>query len=323
MATKHFCTLFDSNYLLKGVVTLQTLAAQCHEAKIFVLCMDQQTYDILTRLALPKVECLTLAEVEDDALLAVKGGRSRAEYCWTLAPCLPWHLMNTRPEIDTITYVDADLMFYAPVDAIFEEIGDASISIIEHRYTKRLAHLEMQGHFNVEWVGFKRDPEGLACLSRWREQCLDWCYARIEKDRVGDQKYLDAWPSTYKSVHIIQNPGAGLAPWNFPRYRVATKDEQITVDGHPLIFYHFHQLQLLEGGRFSRLAALYLQEGKPPEVIYERYEAKLLEALEEVRRFFPDFTGGLLPWLPVAVRRTVQNLLPLWLKSAMRRFVQA
>jgi len=302
---------------------LRTLVEQCPEAKIFVLCMDQQTRDILDQLVLSQVECLMLADVEDEALLAVKGGRSRGEYCWTLAPCLPWYLLQTRPEIDTITYVDADLMFYAPVDPIFTEIGDASIAIIEHRYTESLAKLEIQGRFNVEWVGFRRDPEGLACLKKWREQCLEWCYARIEPERMADQKYLDAWPKAYRSVHIIQHVGAGVAPWNYPRYSIRTSGDSITIDGQPLIFYHFHQLHQLEGGRFSRLAALYLQEGKPPEAIYERYEARLLAALREVRRFVPDFKGGVHPWLPVAIRRAVQNGLPLWLKSAMRRFVQA
>lgn len=320
----HFCTLFDSNYLLKGVAMLHTLKQHCPGAHVHVLCMDGQTREILTQMDLPHVTCLSLSEVEDDALLAVKPGRSMAEYCWTLSPCLPWHVLQHNPCIDSITYLDADLYFYSPLRPLFDEIGDASIVIIEHRFPPALKHLEVNGRFCVEWVGFRRDEQGLACLARWREQCIEWCFHRLEEDRMGDQKYLDQWPGKYSGLHILQHPGAGVAPWNYSQYRFDQDDHgKITLDGAPLIFYHFHQFQFLSNGSFDRLSGSYRAMGSEPTLVYEDYEAALTGVLKEVRALLPAFSAGMKPVLRMKSQRLVQYLLPQSLKQLLKKVIKA
>jgi hypothetical protein len=92
---RNFCTLFDRNYLLKGVVMLRSVAAQSPGARVFVLCMDELTQQFLARLAIPGVVTLALAEVETEDVLAAKKTRSIAEYCWTLSPVLTWNCSPT------------------------------------------------------------------------------------------------------------------------------------------------------------------------------------------------------------------------------------
>ncbi|KXJ51780.1 MAG: hypothetical protein AXW12_02355 [Thalassospira sp. Nap_22] len=320
----HFCTLFDSNYLLKGVAMLRSLKQHCHDAHVYVLCMDGLTREILTQIDLPHVTFLSLSEVEDEALLGVKPGRSAAEYCWTLSPCLPWYVLQNNPDIDFITYLDADLYFYSPLQPLFDEIGDASIVIIEHRFPPALKHLEVNGRFCVEWVGFRRDEQGLACLARWREQCIEWCFHILEEDRMGDQKYLDQWPGKYNKLHILQHPGAGVAPWNYSRYRFGQdSQETITVDGTKLVFYHFHQFQLLSNGSFDRLSGSYSVMGAEPTLVYESYELALTEVLKEVRVLRPDFSAGIRPVLRVKSQRLIQRLLPQSLKKFLKKFIKA
>lgn len=323
MSPRYFCTLFDSGYLLKGLAMIRSLAKFCPGMRIYVLCMDEQTRFILERLDLPSVKCISLAEVENEELLAAKADRGGAEYCWTLSSCFTWHVMQTCPEIDFLTYVDADLLFYSDVQPLFDEIGDASIAIIEHRFSERLKDREVNGRFCVEWDSFRRDEQGLACLSRWRDQCIEWCYYRLEDGRMGDQKYLDEWPSRYSSCHILMHPGAGIAPWNYAQYRF-DKDEagNITVDGAPLIFYHFHQFQLLENGKFDRLSTFYTSECAEPAAVYEAYEAELKQCLADVRAVVPDFSGGLKLASKVRGRRFVQQVVPMWAKEIARRFLR-
>lgn len=321
---KNFCTLFDFNYLLKGVAMLRALKQHCPDAHVHVLCMDGQTREILEQMGLPHVSCLSLSEVEDEALLAVKPGRSMAEYCWTLSPCLPWYVLQHNPDIDAITYLDADLYFYSPLQPLFDEIGDASIVIIEHRFPSAMKHLEVNGRFCVEWVGFRRNPQGLACLTRWREQCIDWCFHRLEEERMGDQKYLDQWPGKYSGLHILQHPGAGIAPWNYSQYRFEQDDRgAITVDGAPLVFYHFHQFQLLSNGSFDRLSGSYRAMGTEPKTVYEAYEAALRDVLKEVRALRPGFSAGMKPVLRIKSQRLVQYLLPQPLKQLLKKVIKA
>ena len=320
----YFCTLFDSNYLLKGVAMLRTLKQHCPDAHVHVLCMDEATHEILTQMHLPHVTCLFLSEVEDEALLAAKPGRSVAEYCWTLSPCLPWYVLQHNPGIDFITYLDADLYFYSPLLPLFDEIGDASIVIIEHRFPPAFKHLEVNGRFCVEWVSFRRNEQGLACLARWREQCIEWCFHRLEEGRMGDQKYLDQWPDRYSDLHILQHSGAGIAPWNYSQYDFGRSDEElITVDGVPLVFYHFHQFQLLSNGCFDRLSDAYRVMGVEPQKVYEKYEVALTEILKKVRLLQPDFKAGMKPVLRIKSQRLVQHLFPQSLKQLLKKVIKA
>lgn len=302
---------------------LQSLAVHCHNAKVFVLCMDAQTEELLSQLNLPYVTCIRLSQIEDEALLAAKASRGVAEYCWTLSPCVPWYVLQNNPDIEFITYLDADLLFYSDVEPLFDEIGQASVVIIEHRFSDRLKDREVNGRFCVEWVSFRRNTEGISCLSRWREQCIEWCYYRLEDGKMGDQKYLDEWPERYSECHILQHPGAGIAPWNYDRYQFGQNaDGEITVQGQPLIFYHFHQFQLLDNGNYDRLSSFYTAHCKEPESVYAAYEHALEDCLAQVRRIDPQFKGGLKPVANVRSRRFVQKYMPMWAKEVARRFLR-
>lgn len=318
---RYFCTLFDSNYLIKGLVCLTSLKEHCPGARVFVLCMNEEAQHLLEASGLDFVTCIPLATLETPELLEAKQTRGAAEYCWTLSPSLPWYVLQTYPEVDMITYIDADLQFYSSVEPIFEEIGDNSIGIIEHRFGPRLADRVINGRFCVEWVSIRRNEEGLACLNRWREQCIEWCYYRLEHGKMGDQKYLDEWPDRYPGCHIIQHVGAGVAPWNYENYSFsAAPDGRLLIDGQPMIFYHFHQFQLLTNGKFDRLSEFYTSVCREPKEIYAAYEQAIRAALASVRRIRPGFSGGLQPALRVFSRRWAQRHLPFPVKRLIQRF---
>ena len=320
---RYFCTLFDSNYLLKGLAMLRSLEENCPSAHVYVLCMDDKTLHVLKSLELAFITCVPLADVEDEELLQAKQTRGVAEYCWTLSSCFTWHVIQTDSDIDLITYLDSDLLFYSSVAPLFEEIGQSSIAIIEHRFSPRLRHLEVNGRFCVEWVSFRRDDEGLACLSKWRRQCIDWCYYKLEDDRMGDQKYLDEWPDDYKSCHIIEHIGAGVAPWNYEQYHFRCDEgNNVLVNDNALIFYHFHQFQLLDNGRFYRLSTFYTDACSEPSVIYDIYERSLEQTLKKVREIDPIFSAGLKPVLLIDARRRLQSMLPKVVKNFLRRVIR-
>ena len=119
------------------------------------------------------------------------------------------------------------------------------------------------------------------------------------------------------------HPGAGIAPWNYAQYKF-DKDAagNITVNGAPLIFYHFHQFQLLENGKFDRLSNFYTSECVEPNAVYEAYETQLKKCLADVRAVVPDFKGGLKPVSSVRGRRFIQQFAPMWAKEVARRFLR-
>lgn len=318
----HFCTLFDRNYLFKGLALYRSLAEECRNFHLYILCMDDIAHEVLDNLRLDNVSLIRLAEFEDDELKRIKDDRSVAEYCWTCTPSLLLHALRRNPDIDLITYLDADLYFFCDPEAIFEEFGNRSILIVEHRYTDRYRHLSANGIYNVEWLSFRRDVNGLAALEWWRDRCNEWCFNRLEDGRMGDQKYLDDWPERFAGVHVLQNIGAGVAPWNFSRYAIEEQDGRILVDKAPLVFYHFHQFRIFSSDRFFFMPDYFTVEKDVPMEIYQPYVRAIRESIAQVRRVSPGFKHGIDSYLPVFARNFARNYFPTSLKNKIKALIR-
>lgn len=236
----HFCTYFDRNYLTRAVALHQSLARHSPPFTLWALCLDDDAYAAVSALGIDSLRPLGLVDLEraDPALLEAKQNRSTVEYYFTLSPALPLYLLDRVPDIESITYLDADLLFYSSPQQVFDEIGAGSVAIVPHRYPPNLQELSVYGTYNVAWVTFRHDSAGRAVLGRWREQCLEWCYDRVEDGKFADQGYLDEWPGL-PGVRVIENPGVDLAPWNVMQYEIDLKANPPTIDGQPLVFYHF------------------------------------------------------------------------------------
>ena len=291
----HFCTYFDRNYLLKGLALYESLAYHSISFTLWVLCFDETTYDLLSRMNLPGVRLIAQTEFEQENadLLRVKEQRRLVEYYWTCTPFLPLYVFDHHPEIELLTYLDADLYFFSDLLPIYQELDGGSILIIEHRFGAELPDAaEKFGKYNVSILVWRRDDEGLASLRRWRGQCLDWCFARVEDGKYGDQKYLDEWPARYPGVVVSQHKGVDLAPWNVDNYRLSQRDGRLWVDEDLLVCYHFHGFHMIsrnvfEQGRRHQLTPTHIR------VIYPAYIKELQESLTRVRGVAADFNYGL------------------------------
>lgn len=249
----NFCTLFDKNFLTRGLALYESLLKFCPDFKIWMLCMDKESYEMLKKLDLEKIIPLKIEEIEDKGLLSVKNTRTTSEYCWMMSSSLPLYILE-KTGIDMITYLDADLYFFQPMTAIYDEFADNSIMIIPHWFPKKDKSQEkISGIYNVGMLIFRNDKNGLECLRWWKERCIEWCYARYEDGKLGDQMYLNVWPEKFNGVCILQNRGANVASWNIKGYSFFKKKGEIwlkVLDSgkeFPLIFYHYHGLKIYAG----------------------------------------------------------------------------
>lgn len=290
---RHYCTHFDRNYLLKGLALYRSLERHGGEFNLHIVCLDETTFELLVRLRLRHARLIRCGDFEDPALLAVKPTRTVAEYCWTCTPSVPLYVLQQNANIDLITYLDADLFFFSSPEPIFEEFGTASTLITEHRFAPRFVPYEVNGKYNVQWLTFRRDDAGMSTLRWWREKCIEWCFYRLEGDRMGDQKYLDSWPDRFPGVHVLRHLGGGVAPWNFSNYRITERNGSPYVNGVPVIFYHFHGFRWRTDGSFVPVAQMYLQDAPLPELIYGPYQAEIASVLHDVRQYDPEFSFGL------------------------------
>jgi SAM-dependent methyltransferase len=305
------CTLFDAAYLPRTLALYRSLEEHAGDFLLRAFCMDHEAYRLLGELELPRAKPIPLQDLErhDPALLAVKPARAPIEYYWTSTPSICLYCLETEPELEAITYLDADLMFFSSPQPVYDELGDESVLIVPHRYAPPWApDAETSGIYNVQFLTFRRDERGLEALRWWRERCLEWCYARVEDGKFGDQRYLDDWPARFSGVHVLEHRGAGLAPWNVERYRLEPGDPP-KVDGLPLVFFHFHSLRLYQGLEplararllpppYHVTAGLAWRSGYPlprreRKLVWEPYLRRVAGALAEVRGLDPSFSAGL------------------------------
>ena len=286
---EHFCTYFDHRYAAKGLAMWRSLKHHCPDATLHILCLNDSCLEILQTCGLQDVELYRLADVEraHPALLSARNNRSLIEYYFSTTPCLPLHVLDVHADIERLTYVDADLLFFADPQPVFDEVGDRSIGIIEHRFPPHLADLNKYGRFNVGWITFRNDHAARSCLETWRDQCLEWCYDRVEEGRFAEQRYLDAWPATVPPLTIVRHKGANVAPWNLGSVQLSFDGRGLTLDGEPLLFFHAHGFQIASPGqpRVSNLE----RYGVPESSIIEQalltpYEAAVTAALADIAR---------------------------------------
>jgi len=290
--TRNYCTYFDQRYLLLGLTLHQSLLKHAGDFRLWILCFDADTYHLLEKMRLDRVELIRLNEFENADLLAVKSSRTLVEYFWTATPDLPLYIFRRDPSIEQITYLDADLFFFAPPDPIEQAFGDGSILIVEHRYSPDLMYLRAEsGIYNVSLLTFRHDVNALACLNWWRARCLEWCYARAEDGKMGDQKYLDDWPQRFPGVVVLKHAGCGVAPWNIQNYHIRQRDYGVWVDNVPLIFYHFHQFKALGPHEFD-LAQRYRLTHDQIDLIYRPYIVAVQAAIGRIELIAPDFRAS-------------------------------
>jgi len=65
----NFCTLFDTNYLSRGVALYRSLENVCEDFHLYIFAFDNTCLDILNKMNLNKATIISLKEFEDDKLL--------------------------------------------------------------------------------------------------------------------------------------------------------------------------------------------------------------------------------------------------------------
>ena len=303
----NYCTLFDKGFLNRGLALYNSVLKYHKEPfRHFILCLDDETYGILKKMNLAHVTLVSMKEFENEELLAMKKTRSFREYCWSLSSIFTYYVLEHFPDSEMVTYLDADLFFFASPEKVFADFkagGDRSILIIPHNLPLSQKKKEDSvGKYNVGMLIFKNNENGRACLIWWKDRCMEWCYEKVEPERFGDQKYLDYFEEKFKGVFVYRHKGADLAGWNIMNYtgKIKKRNGMVLIDGDPLIFFHFSQFKLyyppsrwLPSGPSNLYG--YFMPSVEKELINRHYTEALYGAMEQIQKIMPAFTDGMIP----------------------------
>jgi hypothetical protein len=231
---EHYVTSFDSLYLPQGLALHASMERCAGSYILWILCVDDCSYELLQKLDLAHVRLLQLSKLETVELKRVKVDRTTGEYCWTLTPFTIRFVFEADKNIHRVTYLDADMWFRRNPSQIFKEFDEAAkqVLITDHGFLPESDDSSASGQYCVQFMTFTRDGEQVR--KWWEDRCIEWCFARYEEGRFGDQMYLNDWPERFaEDVYILQDQQLLLAPWNAARFPYGRS-----------ICYHFHGLRI-------------------------------------------------------------------------------
>ena len=137
------------------------------------------------------------------------------------------------------------------------------------------------GVFNVGWLTFRTSPVGMECLTRWANDCIEWCYDRVEGDKYADQKYLDAWPARYGDKLMIAPRTLDYGPWGIRKNDLSLVDNTPCVEGKPIIAFHYSGVRIIDDMHYTTTHAFAYQTATILKLIYDPYVKSLQKSTSE------------------------------------------
>lgn len=153
---------------------------------------------------------------------------------------------------DAVVYLDPDTALFTSLAPLEEMLRADDILLTPHLLD---ANDELEaildndlsasrtGIFNLGFVMVKAGGEGARFGQWWNDRLLSFCYDDIPNGLFVDQRWCDHVPALFDKVKVVRDPGYNVASWNLSKRQVAVgQDGAITVNGHPLRFWHFTKL---------------------------------------------------------------------------------
>jgi hypothetical protein len=279
-----FCTLFDKNYLYQGVALYRSLVRHAGDFRLYALCMDSTAFATIEKLGFDAMIPVNIDELITSEVAAVRRRTTHGQFCWASQPLICRHVLDTA-DVDMATYLESDSLFFSDPAVLFDEIGPRSVSLSPHNYSAEFEHADLSGKFCTQFNAFRDDQAGRTALTHWAASCFK--YDKSAPFAYPGQTELDDWPERFDGVAVIRHPGAGVAPWNIRGYRLDAAGGIPTVNGAPVVFYHYHQY-----GRFKNGAhelGGYPLSREVVDCFYRPYVTALREAERAVRAVDQNF----------------------------------
>lgn len=270
---EHYVSNFNLGFLPQGLALYSSMQRHLDSFQFWVVCMDHDCFDALRALNLPNMRLIDFSSIESDAYKRLREERTVAEYCWTVNPLNSHLVFSLDPDVDRVTYLDADLWLLKDPVHIFREFADSekSLLVTEHAYLPRYDQSNSSGVFCAQWITFARDRSE-PLRKWWEEQCFQWCFNRAEDGKFGDQKYMESWPKLFPGeVHSLSTPELILAPWNA---------QDMSLENG--VAYHFHGLRILDDAQYA-VKSFYSISDEYERKIYMPYLKDLSDSIKAIK----------------------------------------
>lgn len=242
----HFYTSVNINYLPKARVLAKSVKELCKNAWFSLVLCDKLPPDIDSANE-PFDEIVTI----DRLNLPVKNlnlwiyKHSVVELCTAVKGQA---LQNFLERSEKVAYIDPDIVVYDDLSILERLLDDHDIIFTPHQTapeTDPIAVVDNEvcalrhGSYNFGFYAVRASENGKNYARWFRDRLLEFCYDDKANGLFTDQRWGDIAPALFENLHIWKHPGANVSTWNLTHREVKKTGGSYTVNGEPLLFYHF------------------------------------------------------------------------------------
>jgi hypothetical protein len=241
MNTAYF-TICSRNYLAYALTLQQSLKRHAPDAPFFIYLADAP----LDLSDTPDANIIPASEIGLPNLLDMAFRYTVMEFNTAIKADCFLDLL-TRQGFDAAIFLDPDIQVFAPLSEVHAAFGSGASAVLTPHLLEPLpegahpgeAEIMNSGVFNLGFAAFANTPESLAFIRWWAGKLHTDCYSVPEKGLFVDQKFVDMAPAFIERLTVLRHPGYNVAYWNTASRSVAGMRGSFTVNGAPLVFFHF------------------------------------------------------------------------------------
>ncbi|MFA7282178.1 MAG: glycosyltransferase [Sterolibacterium sp.] len=308
-------TIVSSNYLHFARTLMQSVAGQHPEADRYCLMVDRDSSH--ARKLSAEFQVIELSEIGlpdgDDFLF-------QYNILELNTAVKPWAIASLFDRgYQRVIYIDPDIVLFRPLEDVSRAFESGAeivltphlLSPVTDPFKPDELDIRRAGTYNLGFCALAASANTRALLAWWQGKLRKDCVIAHDRGIFVDQSWMDLVPGLFENVCILRHPGYNVAYWNLAQRLIDRHSEEITVNGFPLVFFHFSGLDPNSPQSISKHQNRFVLEQLPPVTagVIEDYCAKVISnGLEHYRKIpysFNSYDDG----TPVSdVERTVFRL---------------
>lgn len=299
----HFAIVTSREKVYQSLALIDSIRQSGDDSPIHILADCQEVAHILEyRIKRHHLVLIYLLEKTIRAeVLDLFYQRARREFFWTLKPVFMRGILQKIEHLDSLTYIDSDIVTYAHLTDYLAHFNYAVFITEEEQNNPSATEEELEqnikhtGRFNSGLLSFKKCDIGEVSLSFWEKKCIESC--EINSTTFGDQKYLDLFPKMFHHIYVDPGYTINVGKWNLRGKDVKCVDGKYKINNQNLIAYHFSGFRICSKKDFvwvddpNIFAHDRFQKDATVRKMYEDYQSALMEHIIAIEKTFPDFNG--------------------------------
>src|SRR5438876_6992097 len=250
------CTIISKNYLAQARALAESLEQTNPGVPMFVLLVDR-----VDGYLDPQAEPFTLIELEKLPI------QDLPRFCFqynvtelnTAAKPFLLEYLFKHFGLKKLVYLDPDILLFASLQPVAELLDVHSVVLTPHmteptedEHKPNEIDILRAGAYNLGFCALANNAETAKLLDWWKARLYHQCVIDMDHGLFVDQKWLDLAPGYFDGVFILRHPGYNIAYWNLHSRQVAVHGGKPTVNGAPVILFHFSGFNPLEPDLVSR-----------------------------------------------------------------------